>query len=292
MQSMTGYGSVSQDTGEFQISIRIRSVNHRFLDVVLRMPEDFRPLEIEFRERLGKYFQRGRIELRLDLDDRRDLPVSVHVSKSWLAALQQASEAIQDAQLDLDNLRLSDVIRFPDAIRFGGVSTESDDEMTSAVLEALDGALEDLAQSRAREGAKLRKVLEEQLDALAELVTAISNVQEAIRKAQEERLRRRIQDLLGDTSIEEGRLEQEVAILAERADVREELDRLESHLGHFREAMGQSGAIGKKLDFIAQEISRELTTLGAKCRQAGVMQSNVDAKLICEQIREQIQNIE
>lgn len=293
MQSMTGYGSVDQETGALRVSVRLRSVNHRLLDLVLRMPEEIRALEIEMRERIGRRFQRGRIELRMDIEDRRHHPVEVNVNKAWIAALLQASQELEASELDLEKLRLGDLLRIPDAIRISVVSAQVDTEESQAIFAVLESALEDLEASRVKEGSKLQTVLETQLETLADLVEQISGEQDTVRSEQAERLRRRIQELIaGSANLEEGRLEQEIAILAERSDVREELDRLTTHIVHFRDTMAQPGAVGKKLDFIAQEISRELTTLGAKCRQAGVMQRNVDAKLVCEQIREQIQNIE
>lgn len=293
MHSMTGYGSYSQDTGSYQIAMRIRSVNHRNLDLVLRMPEEFRALELEVRERIGNRLNRGRIELRLDVEDRRERPVTVEVNKSWIAALLQAQKELEEANLDLERLRLGDLLRIPDAVRISAQSHEVDAESSASILAVLEGTLNDLESSRAKEGAKLKSVLEAQLASLADLVEQISGEQETIRRDQEARLRSRVQDLVGDDEIvNEGRMEQEIAFLAERSDVREELDRLITHVDHFLDTVAQSGAIGKKLDFIAQEISRELTTLGAKCRQAGVLQRHVEAKLICEQIREQVQNIE
>ena len=293
MHSMTGYGSYSRDSVSLQIDMRIRSVNHRNLDMVLRMPEEYRYMELEVRRRIGTRLHRGRIELRLDVEDRRERPVRVDVNKSWIAALVQAKKELEEVELVLDGLRLGDLLRIPDALRISAASSEVDEESTASILATLEKALDDLQSSRSKEGAKLFEVLEAQLESLSDLVQEISAQQETIRNDQEERLRRRIQDLVGDAEIlEGGRLEQEVSILAERSDVREELDRLTAHILHFRDTMSQSGAIGKKLDFIAQEISRELTTLGAKCRQAGVLQRHVDAKLVCEQIREQVQNIE
>ena len=293
MKSMTGYGSNAQDTGSFQVSMRIRSVNHRYLDLVLRMPEEYRSLELEVRERVGNRLNRGRLELRLDVEDRRDRPVTVDVNKAWVSALLQAQKELESAHLDLEKLRLGDLLRIPDAVRISATTLEVDAEISALIFAVLEGALDDLETSRAREGAKLQSVLEAQLALLADLVEEISAQQESIRRDQAERLRSRIQDLLGNSEIvDERRIEQEIAFLAERSDVREDLDRLATHVTHFRDTMAESGAVGKKLDFLAQEISRELTTLGAKCRQAGVMQRNVEAKLICEQIREQIQNIE
>ena len=293
MQSMTGFGSIGQSIGSLQIAVRLRSVNHRHLDLVVRMPEEIRALELEMRERIGKRFSRGRIELRVDLEDQRERTVEVRVNRSWIAGLQKASQELREAELDLSPLSLGDLLRNPDAVRISADADAGDDNYSIPVLAVLDEALDELEASRAKEGNKLQTVLENQLEKLSVLVKEISAEQPTIRQDQEERLRSRVQEVLGDSQIlDEGRLEQEIVFLAERSDVREELDRLVTHLSHFREAMMQPGGIGKKLDFIAQEISRELTTLGAKCRQAGVRQRNVDAKLICEQIREQVQNIE
>lgn len=293
MRSMTGYGSYTQDAGALQIAIRIRSVNHRNLDLVVRMPEEYRSLELDVRERVGCRLNRGRVELRLDVEDQRDRAVRVNVNRSWIEGLLQAKKELEEAQLDLGNLGLGDLLRNPDALRISTVGNEVDDQTSTAILKATDAALDELVSSRSKEGGRLREFLEGHLDSLSELVQEIAGDQEAIRREQEERLRRRIQELVSDAqNLDPGRLEQEVAYLAERSDVREELDRLVTHIGHFRDTMTQSGPTGKKLDFIAQEISRELTTLGAKCRQAGVLQRHVEAKLICEQIREQVQNIE
>lgn len=293
MQSMTGYGSASRETGEFRVSFRIRSVNHRFLDLVLRMPEDLRPLEPSLRERIGKRLRRGRIELRLEVDDRRQGAVEVQVNRSWISAIQELSKELQESGLDLGRLRLGDLLKMPGAVHVSTVSDDGEAEAGREILAVLDEALEDLGSSRAREGEKLKDVLEGLLSTLSDLIGKLAAKQDSLRQNQRERLRSRIQELADDAGLlDEGRLEQEIAILAERSDVREELDRLEAHVEHFRDAMNQPGAVGKKLDFIAQEIARELTTLGAKCRQTDVQQRNVDAKLVCEQLREQVQNIE
>ena len=293
MHSMTGYGSANLETGQLRVSCRIRSVNHRFLDLVLRMPEDLRPLEPALKERIGQRLCRGRIELRLEVDDRRQRSVEVRVNKSWIAALDHLSKELKESGLKFGRLRLGDLLKIPDAVHVSTNFHDDDAESNRQVLAALDGALEDLVGSRAREGEKLQIVLLELLERLSGLIGEISSQQDPLHQEQQERLRRRVQELMGTGQVlDEARLEQELAILAERSDVREELDRLHTHVDHFEHTMKQSGAVGKKLDFIAQEMARELTPPGAKCRQPGVQQRNMDAKLACEQLREQIQNIE
>lgn len=293
MQSMTGFGSASQATGEVRVTIRIRSVNHRFLDLVLRLPEDHRPLEPALREWIGKRLHRGRIELRMEVDDRRQQAVEVEVNRSWIAAIHDVSTELQESGLEFGRLQLGDLLKIPDAVRVSALTADEETETSGQVFSTLDEALADLENSRIAEGEKLRGVLEGLLRDLSDLIGKLSGMQDSLRRDQDERLRSRILELMGDAnSLDEGRLEQEIAILAERADVREELDRLHTHVEHFEATMKQPGAVGKKLDFIAQEIGRELTTLGAKCRQTAVQKLNVDAKLLCEQLREQIQNIE
>ena len=128
MQSMTGFGSIGQSTGSLQIAVRLRSVNHKHLDLVLRMPEEIRPLELEMRERIGKRFSRGRIELRVDLEDRRDHTLNIHVNRSWITGIQKVSQELREAELDLSRLSLGDLLRIPDAVRISADLDEQDDE--------------------------------------------------------------------------------------------------------------------------------------------------------------------
>ena len=293
MQSMTGFGSASYESGGIHLAARIRSVNHRNLDLVVRLPEELRPLELQLRERIAARLSRGRVEVRVDLEDQRDRPVRVHVNRQWVEALQRTTEALTEAQLDLDRLSLGDLLRIPDAVQIRTESGDGDEQIAAALTKVFDAALDDLVSSRASEGGRLRGILEDQIESLDGLVRKIGEGREVVFQDQQTRLRSRVEELVqGVEGLEPGRIEQEIAILAERSDVREELDRLASHLQQFRETVAQVGAIGKKLDFIAQEIGRELATLGAKYRQAGVTPHQVEARLICEQLREQIQNIE
>ncbi len=292
MRSMTGYGTSSVETGGIQASLRIRSVNHRNLDLVLRLPEEIRPLELSIRQRIGDSLRRGRVEVRLDLEDRRGRAVKVEVNPSWIAALEGVQKDLEETSLKLDGLRLGDLLRIPEAIRIAQHDGALDEEVKNTVFGVLEGALEELESTRAKEGESLQAILSAQIELLAEFAREVEARQEEIQRAHADKLRQRVQELAQEGSVVAERLEQEIAILADRSDIREELDRLQSHLEHFTETMDASGPVGKKLDFLAQEISRELTTLGAKCRHAGILALNVDAKLVCEQIREQIQNVE
>lgn len=293
MRSMTGFGSDSQEIDACRVSVRIRTVNHRFLDLVLKMPEALRHAELSLRQRVADQLHRGRVEIRIDIDDRRERPVSVHLNRPWVAALQNVASELEAEGIELTNLDLSDLLRFPDALRISTETNQEDSEVIEAMMSTLESALADLQVSRAGEGKKLQAVLSQLLDSLESLVKEIDGAQVQVRSELESRFRLRLKELAEHSpGLEETRVVQEVAMLVERSDVREELDRLATHLEQFRSSMEGESPIGKKLDFIAQEILRELTTLGAKCRQAAVIQQHVDAKLLCEQIREQVQNIE
>ena len=293
MNSMTGFGSASQEIEACRVTVRIRTVNHRFLDLVLKMPEELRQSELSVRQRVADHLHRGRVEIRIDIDDRRERPVEVHLNRPWVAALQKVTDELEGGNLELGRLGLSDLLRFPDALRITASPRVDDTEVIETLISTLDLALIDLQASRTGEGSKLKSVLTNLLDSMEVLVGEIDGAQVQVREELESRLRQRLSELVGRTpELEETRVGQEVAMLVEKSDVREELDRLATHLGQFRKSMEEEAPIGKKLDFVAQEILRELSTLGAKCRQAGVIQQNVDAKLLCEQIREQVQNIE
>lgn len=293
MNSMTGFGSASQEIEACRVTVRIRTVNHRFLDLVLKMPEELRQSELSVRQRVADHLHRGRVEIRIDIDDRRERPVEVHLNRPWVAALQKVTDELEAGNLELGRLGLSDLLRFPDALRITASPRVDDTEVIETLMSTLDLALIDLQASRTGEGSKLKSVLTNLLDSMEVLVGEIDGAQVQVREELESRLRQRLSELVGRTpELEETRVGQEVAMLVEKSDVREELDRLATHLGQFRKSMEEEAPIGKKLDFVAQEILRELSTLGAKCRQAGVIQQNVDAKLLCEQIREQVQNIE
>ena len=293
MNSMTGFGSASHEIEACRVTVRIRTVNHKFLDLVFKMPEELRPSELAVRQKVSDRLNRGRVEVRIDVDDHRERPVEVHLNRPWVAALNQVTEELEGENLELGKLGLSDLLRFPDALRITAATPDDDSEIVEAVMTALDLALLDLQATRRAEGQKLKSVLSNLLDSMEIQVGEIEKAQVQVREELENRLRQRLSELAERSpELEETRVGQEVAMLVEKSDVREELDRLVTHLDQFRKNIEEEAPIGKKLDFVAQEILRELSTLGAKCRQAGVIQQHVDAKLLCEQIREQVQNIE
>lgn len=293
MFSMTGFGQASVETPELRVSVTLRSVNHRFLDLSLRLRDDERVLEPLLREQLGARLARGRVEVFLDAHPTAADGVTLKVDEALAAAIGKAAAPLLSAGVISRGPTFGDLLRLPDVLRVERATVDWDEPARALVLRALDLALDELIRGRATEGAALASVLRGHLEALASLSAELRAAAAAWPQTAAANLEARLATLLvGGEPIDPARLAQEVAILADRSDVREELDRLDSHFEHFHGQMAEHGAVGKKLDFLAQEIFRELNTTGAKCREAAMTRLVLDAKSRCEQIREQVQNVE
>jgi uncharacterized protein (TIGR00255 family) len=292
MHSMTGFGQAVSETDICRAVLRIRCVNHRFLDIAVRMPEELRHQEPAMRELISERLHRGRIEVRLDVEDRREREVQVRINQRLVAALAQTVRELEEQGLKMESASLGDLVRIPDALRITSAMVD-DAELAEQISTVLGRGLDEVEQMRSREGSRLAAAMTDRLEGLVNLVREIEAAQPNIQAELGRRLRDRMREIeSGAHSIDEARMAQEIALLVERSDVKEELDRLLTHAAHFRQIMEQDGAVGKKLDFVAQEVLRELTTLASKCRHTDVMQKAIDAKLLCEQIREQVQNVE
>lgn len=292
MNSMTGFGEARREGGRFRMQATARSVNHRNLDVAVRLDDERRGMEQALRQRVGSRFARGRVELAVQVAAMHAPSVRVEISRQVVDALHAASRELAADGLLEGRLTLRDVLAVREAVRVTP-SEESWNEADEALLLLVaDEALDQLLAARAAEGERLAAVL---LDAVGELEGLVGRVAERRREVQGELvagLRRRLAELAADVEVAPERLAQEAALLAERADVSEELARLGAHLEHFRATAAEEGPLGKRLDFLTQEIFRELNTLGAKSRDAATTRLVVDAKVLCEGLREQVQNVE
>jgi uncharacterized protein (TIGR00255 family) len=264
----------------------IRSVNHRYLEPHLRLPDSLRELEGNLREKLRKSLSRGKVECTL-----RFVPETqqqnLSVDRDYAAQLIAAAEDVRRLMSDSQPLSPLEVLRWP------GVLRESELDMAAVKLAALalfDQALTDLAQGRQREGADLALLVEQRLEAIDRVVVEVRNRLPQILQAQRDNLRTRLSELL--TEIDETRIEQEIALLAQKADVDEELDRLSTHVQEVRRVLKQKDPIGRRLDFLMQELNREANTLSSKSIVTDTTQCAVELKVLIEQMREQIQNIE
>lgn len=292
MRSMTGYGHAAGEGERHRLRVTLRSVNHRFLDVVLRLDERLRTSEPALRDLLGSRLSRGRVEVRVDAEPVGPAPARLEVDRALLAQLSRALEGLLEEELIERGLSAGDLVRHPRLLQISEVESAWEPEDEELLLRVTGQALAELVQARETEGAKLAAVLAERLEALSRTTAELSELAAADRVETLAALRERIETVLADQPIDEARLAQEAALLADRSDVREELDRLRAHVEHFHELVALEEAVGKRLDFLSQEILRELNTAGAKCRSAAMTRAVLDGKVLCEQLREQVQNVE
>ena len=292
MRSMTGFGQASGENDNFRFTVTLRGVNHRFLDLQVRLREELRAEEPALRELLSKRLWRGRVEVSIETVTLGRREVAVAVDREMTGALKELATDLQAEGVIQANLGFGDLLRLPEVVRLDVQDLEQTAEDRCLLHRVVENALEQLIGARSSEGEKLAAAITERLDGLERSRAELVEGWRGMAGAQADALRSRITELLGDGDIEENRLAQEVAHLVDRSDVSEELDRLGSHLEQFRSIMAQGGTLGKRLDFLTQEIFRELNTLGSKCRDSGMTRLMLDAKVLCEQLREQVQNIE
>jgi uncharacterized protein (TIGR00255 family) len=289
---MTGYGEAIAEGPRYAISVSVRAVNHRFLDLQVRLGEEYRGSEAALRDLVGQSLSRGRVEMRVEVRSVAERQAVVKVHHGVVEAAHAATRELVEQGLIERGLSAGDLLRLPEAFRveLGGEAWNDEDQ--AFLLRVAGQAVTQLVESREREGQSLVGILDDRLDRLGEVVVRLDALRLPVREELLVSLRRRLAEILDGQTLDEARLAQEVALLVDRSDVSEEIDRLRSHRDHFRAVTRESAPAGKRLDFLSQEIFRELNTLGAKCRNAEMTRAVLDAKVICEQIREQVQNVE
>ena len=292
MRSMTGYGEASGENARHAVSVSLKAVNHRFLDLQLRVGDELRTSEGAVRDLIAREISRGRVEARVDARPLVERRADVHVHLGIVRAAHAATHQLVEDGLVATGLAAGDLLRIPEAFRVELASEQWDAEDHDLLVRIAREAVAQLVASRETEGASMAAVLEEKIKALDEVVGRLDVLRGPVRDEIATALRRRLGELLGSHAVDESRVAQEAALLVARSDVSEEIDRLRSHLEHFRAVAREAGPSGKRLDFLTQEIFRELNTLGAKCRNAEMTRAVLDAKVLCEQIREQVQNVE
>jgi uncharacterized protein (TIGR00255 family) len=292
MRSMTGYGEASGENARHGITVSLRAVNHRFLDLQLRIGEELRGSEAALRDVVGREVSRGRVEARVELRPVAERKATVQVNMSVIREAHVAVHQLVEGGLIERGLSAGDLMRLPEAFRVELGVEEWSPEDEELLLRVTREAVAQLVASREKEGGSLVVVMDEKLRGVDDAVARLDALRGPVREEMAAALRRRLAELLGGQPLDETRVAQEVALLVDRSDVSEEIDRLRSHVEHFRAVMRESAAAGKRLDFLTQEVFRELNTLGAKCRNAEMTRAVLDAKVLCEQIREQVQNVE
>jgi uncharacterized protein (TIGR00255 family) len=284
--SMTGFAAVAAELPGCSLSVELRSVNHRYLDLQLRLPDELRSLETVVRDILASELKRGKVDCRVGLNRNTPGVQSIAVNSERVAQLQRAAAEVKRHAPDTTPLSVVEILRWP------GVLTEaslSPDELADKALE-LVRALAELAASRSREGEKLKAVLEERCAGIEQQVERVAPRVGAIHDAYIEKLGLRLREAGLDPDAD--RMKQELALFATKIDVAEEVARLTTHVAEVRRVLKAGGSSGKRLDFLMQELNREANTLGSKSVDAELSSAALELKVMIEQMREQVQNIE
>ncbi len=288
--SMTAYARCDQDTQWGKLVWELRSVNHRYLEVAVRLPEELRALEPQVRESLGKRLGRGKVDCVLRFQAHETsaelAPNDALVSK-LIGVGRKLERVAQENSTSIRPLGVIDILHWPGALRGAGLDA---DALGGESLQLLDRTVSEMIDTRRREGAHLSGVIEQKLDAMDGIVQAVRGwLPEVVQKFRD-RLTARLADLRKE--LDASRVEQEIVLFAQRIDVDEELDRIAAHLSEARRVLDQGGQIGRRLDFLMQEFNREANTLGSKAVDLRLTNAAVDLKVLIEQMREQVQNIE
>ncbi|HQO28027.1 MAG TPA: YicC family protein [Accumulibacter sp.] len=285
--SMTGYAAKSLEVASGTLNVELRSINSRYFDCHFRVCDELRSLEPSLRELIVKRLGRGKVECRVYFNASTENLQNLSLNALLLTSLQRLDGEIRQALPQALPLSVADVLRWP-----GILGEESIDfnQLAPKCLALIEEALDELLASRAREGSKLATVISEKVSRMQSLAREIEPRIPAAQAAFNERLRQRLLESL--QTVDDERIRQEVAIFAARIDVAEELVRLCTHLEEVRRVLATGGATGKRLDFLMQELNREANTLGSKSLMVDISQAAMEFKLLIEQMREQIQNLE
>ena len=287
ISSMTGYAVKTCDVERGTLQIELKSVNSRYLDFHFRVSEDLRALEMPLRELLAARLSRGKVECRLSFNASAARGDQLRLNSDLLATLQALNDSVCRQMPAANPLTVNDVLRWPGM--FGDQSIDFA-ALSPTVLALAREVLDDFTASRGREGEKLAAMIVDRVNAMRDIVRRVAPRIPEAQAVYTEKLRQRLTEALGGASDE--RVLQEVAVFATRIDVAEELSRLTTHLDEVERVLKQGGACGKRLDFLMQELNREANTLGSKSAITEVSQASMELKLLIEQMREQIQNLE
>ncbi|HET9113093.1 MAG TPA: YicC/YloC family endoribonuclease [Burkholderiales bacterium] len=286
MNSMTGYAAATGEFSGMSVSLELRAVNSRYLEINFRIADELRSLEPLLRERLQQSMQRGKVECRIAVSDCEASAAGSELNPDILQRLARWTEQIRADIPDAAPLAVADILRWPGVM----IQQQTERDMTAPCLALLDQALPAFVASRQREGAKLAQYIVERLDAMQSKITELEPMLPELIAAYRQKLKLRFDELTADA--DNDRIMQEIALFAQKIDVGEEMSRLQVHIQAVRRILQQRGAIGKELDFLMQELNREANTLGSKSVSVETTRIAMALKVLIEQMREQVQNLE
>lgn len=285
--SMTGYAALSQELPLGTLNLELKSVNHRYLEIQFRIGDELRGLEPTLRELIGNRLSRGKVDCRLGFSAAINAESLSRLNADLMTQLLALDKSVRKQAPDASPLSVAEILRWPGVIAAEDVSK---DALREAVIALLTQALDELAATRAREGAKLKDIILDRATQMETLVTRIRPKTPLIVAAYQEKLRSRLKE--AELAHDDERARQEIILFAQKIDVDEELGRLSTHLSEVKRVLTKGGGAGKRLDFLMQELNREANTLGSKSVDAEMSQASMEMKVLIDQMREQIQNIE
>ena len=290
IKSMTGYGRANVSKKERDYQIEIRSVNHRYLDLSIKMPRQLSYLEEIIKKEIAKKVKRGKIDVFITFENNslegRKIKINTELAKVYIDELKKLAKK----EKILSDIQVTEISKYPDVLNIQ--NSQDDEEIEKEVIEAIKMATEGLIQMRQIEGNKMAEDLLERLNKIQAKVNEISKLSTGLIEEYVVKLEERLKQLLNGQELDQARLAQEVVIYADKCSVEEEVTRLNSHISQFKNLINSEEAVGKKLDFIVQEMNRETNTIGSKANNLEITNGVIDMKTEIENIREQVQNIE
>ena len=291
VKSMTGFGRCEVSEGDRKMTVEMKSVNHRYLDVAIKMPKKLNFFESAIRSLLKTYIQRGKVDVFITYEDLSEANTTLRYNQALAAEyLKYLNQMAEEFHLEQD-VKVSALSRYPEVLVMEEVQ-EDEEELWKLLEKAVKGACEQFVETRIREGENLKRDLLIKLDELLEHVAYVEERSPQIVAEYREKLTEKVKELLADTQMEESRIAAEVTIYADKICVDEEIVRLKSHIKHTKETLEKEDSVGRKLDFIAQEMNREANTILSKANDLEVSNHAIELKTGIEKVREQIQNIE
>ena len=291
IKSMTGFGRSVYDNEGREYLIEIKSVNNRFSDINIKMPRSLNYLEEKIKKEILNSVSRGKIDVYITFNNNSDLGKSIkintEIAKKYIDELKKLSKETEI----IDNINIMDISKFPDVLNIR-VEETAEEIIEKELLIALENSIKSFIDMRQNEGSKIKQDLEKRIEVISEKIKEISNISTGLVEEYIVKLETRIKELLKTDVVDQTRLAQEVVIYSDKCSVEEEITRLKSHMSQFLNLVNENIAIGKKLDFLTQEMNRETNTIGSKANNLGITNLVVDIKTELENIREQVQNIE
>lgn len=291
IKSMTGFGRSTYENDGREYIVEIKSVNNRFNDINIKMPRNLNYLEEKIRKQILSNISRGKVEVSIQLNNNSDLGKKINlntdIAKKYVEELKKLSEETNI----IDNINIMDVARFPDVLNIR-IDEEAEEVIEKELFTALDSAIDSFLDMRQKEGSKIKVDLENRIEVIKQKIEQISSISAGLVDEYVVKLETRIKELLKTDVVDQTRLAQEVVIYSDKCSVEEEITRLKSHISQFLNLLNENIAIGKKLDFLIQEMNRETNTIGSKANNLEITNFVVDIKTELENVREQIQNIE